>query len=62
LKLPLKRLSPSKTIPRRESMSKKNTKQKPKSGLLIHFQQALLLTASVLRRIKEKQAKKGSEA
>lgn len=43
-------------------MSKQNTKRKTKSGLLIHFQQALLLTASVLRRIKEKQAKKGSEA
>ena len=34
----------------------------PKPDLPIHLQQALLLAASVIRRIKEKQAQKASEA
>ena len=34
----------------------------PKPDFPIHLQQALLLAASVLRRIKEKQVQKGTEA
>ena len=36
--------------------------KQPKPDLPIHVQQALLVTASVLRRMKEKQAQKAAEA
>ena len=38
-----------------------NAPKLPKPDLPIHLQQALLIAASVLRRIKEKQAQKAAE-
>ena len=39
-----------------------NAPKRPKPDLPIHVQQALLIAASVLRRMKEKQAQKAAEA
>ena len=39
-----------------------NAPKLPKPDLPIHLQQALLIAASVLRRMKEKQAQKAAEA
>jgi hypothetical protein len=54
LKVPLKRLSPSKPIPRRENMSKQNTKRKTKSSpasLPTNINQAMNLSKAIVARI-----------